>query len=157
MPADLAEIGRRAVLAIYVVIQSAANARVEIIEREAGQRINHAERARTEAELEIEKLEQEATTLSEERDAAAASAQQAAMRTERAEGQREAITGDADRLRAELDEQRREAQRVRDDGAEERGQLSAKLERAREESARLPTQIGALQQWQKTPAGASAR
>jgi DNA repair exonuclease SbcCD ATPase subunit len=157
IPADLAEIGRRAVLSIYVAIQSAANSRVEIIEREAGQRINHAERARTEAELEIEKLEREATTLLEERDTAAASAQQAAMRAERAEAQREAITADVDRLRAEFEQQRREAERVRNDGAEERGQLSAELERPREESARLATQIAALQQRQKAPIGASGR
>lgn len=79
------------------------------------------------------------------------------MRAERAEGQREAITGDADRLRAELDQQRHEAQRVWGDGAEERGQLSAELERARKESARLATQIAELQQRQKAPVGPSGR
>jgi chromosome segregation ATPase len=135
---------------IYTAIQNAASARVELLERDAGSRI-------TEAGLEIEKLERENAGLLEEREAAVAAAQNAGIRAERVEGQLEMAAKEADRLRAELDQQRSETRRARDDGAEERGQLSAELERARDESERLATQIAALQQRQKAPAGASGR
>lgn len=157
MPADLAEIAHRAVLAIYGAIQKAANARVEILEREAGLRISQAERARLEAELEIESLERDAEALEHERDAARATAQDAIARAERAEGKFEAIARESERLRAEVDQLRREVQHARDEGTVLREQLGTELDRASAESARLAAQIASLQTRKRPARSASGR
>lgn len=151
MPVDLAEIANRAILSIYGAIQKAVNARVEILEREAGLRANLAERARLEAELEIEKLEQDAAALALERDDLSATLQQALARAERAEGQLTTVDSEIQRLRGELGQALRTAELAQNKEAEIRGQLSAKLERAKEESARLAAQIASLQRQETSP------
>lgn len=149
MPEDLAKIAQQAALAIYTAIQKAANSRIEIVERDAGSRVGHADHARREAEFEIESLERDAVALSRERDVARESAHKASARAERAEAQLAAIEAQVQRLRDELGQARQAAERARGEEAELRGRLSAELEGSRQECARLTAQMAPVQQRQQ--------
>ena len=65
VPADLVEIGQRAVAAIYAAIQRQAASKIELTESNSRKLIDAANHARAEAVLEIERLEKEAEQAAE--------------------------------------------------------------------------------------------
>ena len=133
MPADLADIGQRAVLSIYKSIQDAATKQIDAINQSSRRQIAAADEFRREAEFEISQLERQIEVSSETIDSLNISAQQARERAERAEGQLAVISPEVERLRTEIQNMLRE----REELAGMRGKLTADYERAKAEIERL--------------------
>jgi chromosome segregation ATPase len=82
VPADLVEIGQRAVSAIYAAVQRQATTKIELIEADARKHVDAANHARAEAALEIERLEREGEQAAETVAAAQKTIQEALARAE---------------------------------------------------------------------------
>src|ERR1700722_17080465 len=65
VPADLVDIGQRAVASIYAAVQRQAASKIELIETDSRKQIDAANHAKAEAALEIERLEREAEQAAE--------------------------------------------------------------------------------------------
>lgn len=141
MPPDLLQVGQKCIQSIYEAIQRTARAQIESIEREARLQVQAAQKARSEAELEIERLERETDAADEAISALRTMGSDTSAKAERTEGQLAALTLEAERSRAQVDTLRAELKGVRDEAAEQRGRLSADLERAKTEIARLREQL----------------
>ena len=98
VPADLIDIGQRAVASIYAAVQRQANAKIEALEADARKHIDAANHARAEAALEIERLEREGEQAAEALAAEQKAAQDAIARAERAEATAQASHAEIDRL-----------------------------------------------------------
>lgn len=102
IPADLIEIGQKAVAAVYTAVQRQAMATIESIEADTRRQIEAAQAARAEASLEIERLERELESAAEDLEQARQSAQEATSRAERAEARSEAQQSEVARLSRDL-------------------------------------------------------
>jgi uncharacterized coiled-coil DUF342 family protein len=140
MPADLAQIGQQAVQSIYAAIQRTARTQIEAIESDARLQVQATQKARSEAELEIERLEQQAETAEEALSSLRVTTDDLRARAERSDGQLIELTRDVERSRTERETLRAELKGARDEHAEQRGRLSADLERAKAEIAKLREQ-----------------
>lgn len=85
IPADLIEIGQKAVAAIYTAVQRQTMATIESIEADARRQVETAQAARADASLEIERLEAGLESVTEELEQSREAAHEAISRAERAE------------------------------------------------------------------------
>lgn len=141
MPPDLAQIGQQALQGIYAAIQRTARNQIEAIEREARLQVQAAQKARSEAELEIERLEQQADAAEECLGTLRTTCEDLRAKAERIEGQLAGVTRESERSRTELEALRTELKAARESAAEQRGMLTADLERAKTEITRLREQL----------------
>ncbi len=126
VPADLIDIGQRAVASIYAAVQRQANAKIEALEADARKQIDAANRARAEAALEIERLEREGEQAAEALAAEQKANQDALARAERAEATAQASKAEIERLTHRLTAT--EAERGKID--KERADLERRLAKA---------------------------
>lgn len=102
IPADLIEIGQKAVAAIYTAVQRQTMATIESIEGDARRQVEAAQAARAEAGLEIERLESELESSADSLEQARLSVQEASSRAERSEARGELQQSELKRLASEL-------------------------------------------------------
>lgn len=102
IPADLIEIGQKAVAAIYTAVQRQTMATIESIEGDARRQIEAAQAARAEAGLEIERLESELESSADSLEQARLSMQEASSRAERSEARGELQQSELKRLASDL-------------------------------------------------------
>ncbi|MGQ0698819.1 MAG: DNA-binding protein, partial [Panacagrimonas sp.] len=101
IPADLIEIGQKAVAAVYTAVQRQTMATIESIEADTRRQVEATQAARAEASLEIERLERDLESAADDLEQARQSAQEATSRAERAEARSEAQHGEIERLTRE--------------------------------------------------------
>jgi chromosome segregation ATPase len=169
VPADLVDIGQRAVAAIYAAVQRQAAAKIELIEADARERIDTTNRTRAEAALEIERLERDVDERSEALASAQQSTQDSLARAERAEATAKAAQSEIERLiraedarRTSETESRKEVDRLQKALAHAEAQIKSRQteiqsaaketdrareseRRARDEAAEMRGKIKALQ------------
>ena len=98
LPAELVEIGQRAVVAIYAAVNRASATKIDLIEADARKQIDAAKHARAEAALEIERLERLAEQAAENLATAERSITEADTRAQRAEATVAAQAAELSRL-----------------------------------------------------------
>ncbi len=130
VPADLIDIGQRAVASIYSAVQRQANAKIEALEADARKQIDAANHARAEAALEIERLEREGEQTAEALAAEQTATQVAVARAERAEATAQASKAEIDRLTRALAAAQGDIQSMRESEREAQ-QRAARSEDAR--------------------------
>lgn len=113
IPADLMEIGQKAVAAVYSAVQKQTMATIEALEVDARRQVESAQAARAEAALEVERLERELESSGEELEQARRLTQEVGSRAERAEARNEAQQTEATRLNRDLATARSETDAVR--------------------------------------------
>src|ERR1700679_2586307 len=138
VPADLVEIGQRAVAAIYAAVQRQAASKTELIETNSRKLIDAANHARAEAALEIERLEREVEQAAEVLAAAQRATQDALTRAERAEATATAGQAEIQRLERAIGGAQADAQAAResDQEAQKRADRSEDARRAGEAETR---------------------
>lgn len=137
IPADLMEIGQKAVAAVYSAVQKQTMATIEALEVDARRQVESAQAAKAEAALEVERLERELESSGEELEQARRLAQEANGRAERAETRNEAHQTEATRLNRDLATARAETDAVRTLLREVEGQARKAEQDARQENQTL--------------------
>jgi len=138
VPADLVEIGQRAVSAIYAAVQRQATTKIELIEADARKHVDAANHARAEAALEIERLEREGEQAAETLAAAQKTIQEALARAERAEATTQASKAEIERLTRAFAAAQADVHSAResDQESQKRARLSEDARRAAEIESR---------------------
>jgi chromosome segregation ATPase len=126
VPADLVEIGQRAVAAIYAAVQRQAASKIELIETNSRRLIDAANHARAEAAVEIERLEREAEQAAEALASSQRATQDALTRAERAEATSQAAQAEIQRLERAIVDAQAETKHLR----QERDQFQARIAKA---------------------------
>lgn len=113
IPADLMEIGQKAVAAVYSAVQKQTMATIEALEVDARRQVEAAHAAKAEAALEVERLERELESSVEELEQVRSQLGDVSTRSERAEARSEAQQADIARLSRELTSARAETDAAR--------------------------------------------
>lgn len=137
IPADLMEIGQKAVAAVYSAVQKQTMATIEALEVDARRQVESAHAARAEAALEVERLERELESSGEELEQARRLTQEASGRAERAETRTEAQQAEVARLTRDLATARSETDTARALVRDVEGQARKAEQDARQENQTL--------------------
>lgn len=113
VPADLIEIGQKAVAAVYSAVQKQTMATIEALEVDARRQVEAALAAKSEAVLEVERLERELESSAEELEQIRSQLREVGGRSERAEARNDAQQADIARLSRELTAARSETDATR--------------------------------------------
>ena len=145
VPADLVEIGQRAVASIYAAVQRQATTKIELIEADARKQIDAANHARAEAALEIERLESEGEQSAEALAIAQKANQDATARAERAEATAQASRDEIKHLTQVIATAQADAQAARESDREAQQRATRSEDARRTAEAESRKEIDRLQ------------